>query len=45
MLIERFITALLAVKTFLAFLKGRGFAPYGWYRIVLAVAFFMVFVR
>ena len=40
-----FITALLAVKTFLAFLKGRGFAAFGWYRIVLAIAFFVVFVR
>jgi undecaprenyl-diphosphatase len=40
-----FVTALLAVKTFLAFLKGRGFAAFGWYRIVLALAFFVVFVR
>jgi undecaprenyl-diphosphatase len=40
-----FVTALLAVKSFLAFLKGRGFASYGWYRIVLAIAFFVVFVR
>ena len=40
-----FVTALLAVKTFLAFLKGRGFAAFGWYRIVLAIAFFVVFVR
>jgi undecaprenyl-diphosphatase len=40
-----FVTALFAVKTFLAFLKGRGFAAFGWYRIVLAIVFFVVFVR
>jgi undecaprenyl-diphosphatase len=39
-----FATALLAVKTFLAFLRGRAFATFGWYRIVLAVAFYAVFV-
>jgi undecaprenyl-diphosphatase len=39
-----FGTAVLAVKGFLAFLQRRGFAAFGWYRIVLAVAFFLVFV-
>jgi undecaprenyl-diphosphatase len=40
-----FVTAWLAVRTFLALLKGRGFAVFGWYRIVLAVVFFLAFVR
>jgi undecaprenyl-diphosphatase len=40
-----FVTAWLAVRTFLALLKGRGFAPFGWYRIALAVVFFLAFVR
>ncbi|MDF1504949.1 undecaprenyl-diphosphatase UppP [Roseisolibacter sp. H3M3-2] len=34
-----FITALLAVKTFLAFLRGRAFATFGWYRILVALIF------
>jgi undecaprenyl-diphosphatase len=40
-----FITAILAIKSFLAFIKKRSFAAFGWYRIVLAVLFFLVFVR
>lgn len=37
-----FVTALLAVKTFLAFLRGRAFATFGWYRILVAVALYFV---
>lgn len=40
-----FITAIVAIKTFLAFIKKRDFAAFGWYRIVLAVAYFFVFGR
>jgi undecaprenyl-diphosphatase len=40
-----FITAILAIKSFLAFIKKRSFAAFGWYRIVLAVAYFLVFGR
>ncbi len=40
-----FVTALLAIKTFLGFIKRRSFAAFGWYRIVLAVVFWVVFVR
>lgn len=40
-----FVTALLAIQSFLGFVKRRSFAAFGWYRIVLAVAYFLVFVR
>ena len=40
-----FVTAILAIKSFLAFIKKRSFAAFGWYRIVLAVAYFLVFGR
>ena len=40
-----FITAIVAIKTFLAFIKKRDFAAFGWYRIVLAIAYFFVFGR
>lgn len=40
-----FITAIVAIKSFLAFIKKRSFAAFGWYRIVLAVAYFFVFGR
>jgi undecaprenyl-diphosphatase len=40
-----FITAILAIKSFLGFIKKRDFTAFGWYRIVLAIAFFFVFVR
>jgi undecaprenyl-diphosphatase len=40
-----FITAIVAIKSFLAFIKTRSFAAFGWYRIVLAVVFFLVFLR
>jgi undecaprenyl-diphosphatase len=43
--IVSFITAIVAIKSFLAYLKRRDFTAFGWYRIVLAVVFFLIFVR
>jgi undecaprenyl-diphosphatase len=40
-----FFTALLAIKSFLGYVKKHSFAAFGWYRIVLAVVYFLVFVR
>ena len=40
-----FVTAIIAIKSFLAFIKKRSFAAFGWYRIVLAVAYFLVMGR
>jgi undecaprenyl-diphosphatase len=40
-----FITAIIAIKSFLAFLKKRDFSAFGWYRIALAIVFFFLFVR
>jgi undecaprenyl-diphosphatase len=40
-----FFSALLAIKSFLNFLKKRDFTFFGWYRIVLAVVYFLVFLR
>jgi len=40
-----FVTAILAIKSFLAFIKTRSFAAFGWYRIVLAAVFYLVFLR
>ena len=40
-----FVTALLAIKSFLGYVKRHSFAAFGWYRIVLAIAYFLVFVR
>jgi undecaprenyl-diphosphatase len=40
-----FVTAIVAIKSFLAYLKRRDFSAFGWYRIVLAVAFYFAFVR
>jgi undecaprenyl-diphosphatase len=44
-LIVSFGTAIAAIKSFLTFLKKRDFTAFGWYRIVLAVAFYLIFVR
>jgi undecaprenyl-diphosphatase len=44
-LIVSFGTAIVAIKSFLTFLKKRDFTAFGWYRIVLAVAFYLIFVR
>lgn len=40
-----FVTAIIAIKSFLAFVKKRDFSAFGWYRIVLAIVFFFLFVR
>jgi undecaprenyl-diphosphatase len=40
-----FLTAIVAIKSFLAFVKKKAFSAFGWYRIVLAVVFFFLFVR
>ena len=40
-----FVTALVAIRTFLGFVKRRSLAAFGWYRIVLAVAYWVVFLR
>ena len=40
-----FLTAIAAIKSFLNYLKKRDFSAFGWYRIVLAVVFYLVFVR
>jgi undecaprenyl-diphosphatase len=40
-----FITAIVAIKSFLAYLKRRDFSLFGWYRVALAVVFYLVFLR
>jgi undecaprenyl-diphosphatase len=40
-----FVTAIAAIKSFLGYIKKRDFSAFGWYRIVLAVVFYLVFVR
>lgn len=40
-----FVTAILAIKSFLAYLKSRDFTAFGWYRIVIAIAFYLAVVR
>ena len=40
-----FITAIIAVKSFLGYIKTRSFAAFGWYRIVLAAVYWLVFLR
>ncbi|MFI5256961.1 MAG: undecaprenyl-diphosphatase UppP [Gemmatimonadales bacterium] len=40
-----FITAIIAIKSFLGYLKRHDFSAFGWYRIALAVVYFLVFVR
>ncbi|MES3005901.1 MAG: undecaprenyl-diphosphate phosphatase [Patescibacteria group bacterium] len=37
-----FLVALIAVKTFLAYIQKHSFAVFGWYRIVLAVLFLLL---
>jgi undecaprenyl-diphosphatase len=44
-LVVSFVVAIVAIKTFLNYLKKRDFSAFGWYRIVLAVAFYFIFVR
>lgn len=40
-----FVTAIVAIKSFLAYVKRRDFKAFGWYRIILAVAFYVFIVR
>ena len=40
-----FVMAILAIASFLAFIKRRDFSWFGWYRIVLALVYFLVFIR
>jgi len=40
-----FVTAIIAIKSFLAFVKKRDFKAFGWYRIAVALAFYFVVVR
>lgn len=40
-----FVTAIVAIKSFLAFIKKRSFATFGWYRILLAAVYWLVVVR
>ena len=40
-----FLTAIVAIKSFLGYVKKRDFSLFGWYRVVLAVVFFVLFVR
>lgn len=40
-----FLTAIVAIKSFLGYIKKHDFSAFGWYRIVLAVVYFLVFVR
>ena len=40
-----FVTAILAIKSFLAFVKDHDFAAFGWYRIIAAAAFYFVVLR
>ncbi len=40
-----FITAIVAIKSFLGYIKKRDFSLFGWYRIVLAVVYFLVIGR
>jgi undecaprenyl-diphosphatase len=40
-----FITAIIAIKSFLAYVKRRDFSLFGWYRVALALVFYLVFIR
>ena len=40
-----FVTAILAIKSFLGYIKKRDFSMFGWYRIVLALVFYVAFLR
>lgn len=40
-----FVTAILAIKWLLGYIKNRSFAAFGWYRIVLAIVYFLVVAR
>jgi undecaprenyl-diphosphatase len=40
-----FFTAIVAITSFVGYLKKHNFSVFGWYRVVLAIAYFLVFVR
>ena len=40
-----FVTAIVAIKSFLNFLKKRDFTFFGWYRIALAIVYFFFFIK
>lgn len=40
-----FATAIVAIRSFVAYLKRHDFSIFGWYRIVLALVFYVVFLR
>jgi undecaprenyl-diphosphatase len=40
-----FVMAIAAIKSFLTYVKRHDFSVFGWYRIVLAIVYFFVFVR
>jgi undecaprenyl-diphosphatase len=43
--IVSFVTAVLAIKSFVAFIKRRDFTAFGLYRIAVAVAYYFAFLR
>jgi undecaprenyl-diphosphatase len=40
-----FITAIIAIKSFLGYIKKHDFSVFGWYRVALAVVYYLVFLR
>ena len=40
-----FFVAIVAIKSFLNYVKKRDFSAFGWYRVVLAIVFFFFFIR
>lgn len=43
-LLTAFVTALFIVKTVVGFVSRYGFAPFAWYRIVLGIVVFFIFI-
>lgn len=43
-LVAAFITAMIVIKTVLAFLNRHGFTPFGWYRIVAGIVILLLFI-
>jgi undecaprenyl-diphosphatase len=40
-----FIVAIIAIKSFLGYIKNRDFSLFGWYRIALAIVYYVAFLR
>ncbi len=40
-----FVVALIAIKTFLKYIKKNSLSSFGWYRIILAIISFIVFIK